>query len=99
MAAQSTNRKEHDRKHTAVGQYPVIEGDMADQQQAPLGAVWSRIPLPHTAHLASAHGFDLWIWHPQQTPTPLTQELRAALLKRGWKHLSPSRLEQLFCLR
>ncbi len=69
-------------------------------QQATFGAVWSRIRLPQTPHIVSAHSFDLWIWHPQQqTPTLLTQELRAELRKREWKRLPPSRLEQLFCLR
>jgi hypothetical protein len=72
---------------------------MGDQQIS-VGAVWSRIPLPHAPYSASAPRFDLWIWHQQQpTPTQLTQELRAQLRKQGWKRLPASKLEQIFCLR
>lgn len=72
---------------------------MADQPTS-VRAVWSRIPLPHTTQSASVPGFDPWLWHPQQEPIKLTQELRAQLRKQGWKRLPKSpRLEQLFCLR
>lgn len=76
---------------------------MVDQQIA-VGAVWSRIPLPHTSPISPQEvldrHFDLWIWHPErQPPALLTPALRATLRKQEWKRLPASRPEHLFCLR